>query len=141
MKAYRSSRWQCGYITYAGTPINPSSDYRKTFLKSIETGSGIYFCFIYEENSAVKESYFDHYYSTEYRLWMNEAREFYREANEALRSVQGQTIKKHEKLAAGVYKTTFEKGREIVVNYNSKPVEINGTRVESLDFKVVKEGQ
>lgn len=130
-----------GYITYAGTPINLSSDYRKTFLKSIETGSGIYFCFIYEENSAVKESYFDHYYSTEYRLWMNEAREFYRKANEALRDVQGQTIKKHEKLAAGVYKTTFEKGKEVVVNYNSKPVEINGNRVESLDFKVVKEGQ
>ena len=72
---------------------------------------------------------------------MNEAREFYRKANEALRDVQGQTIKKHEKLAAGVYKTTFEKGKEVVVNYNSKPVEINGNRVESLDFKVVKEGQ
>jgi hypothetical protein len=55
--------------------------------------------------------------------------------------VQGQTIKNHEKLAEGVYRTTFEKGREIVVNYNSKPVEIEGVRVEPLDFKVVKEGQ
>lgn len=130
-----------GYISYAGTPINLSADYRKAFLKSIETGSGIYFCFIYEENSLVKESYFDNYYSSEYRLWMDEAREFYRRANEALGDVQGQTIRYHEKLAEGVYKTTFEKGKEIVVNYNLKPVEINGVRVEPLDFEVVKEGK
>ncbi|HEY8350102.1 MAG TPA: DUF5696 domain-containing protein, partial [Clostridia bacterium] len=130
-----------GYITYAGTPINLSSDYRKTFLKSIETGSGIYFCFIYEENSLVKESYFDSYYSTEYRLWMNEAKEYYKKANEALSDVQGQTIKNHEKLAEGIYKTTFEKGKEIVVNYTPRRVEIDGTTVEPLDFKVVKEGQ
>jgi len=130
-----------GYISYAGTPINLSSDYRKAFLKSIETGSGIYFCFIYEENSLVKESYFDNYYSTEYRLWMDEAAEFYRRANEALGDVQGQTIRRHEKLAEGVYKTTFEKGKEIVVNYNMKPAELDGVRVEPLDFKVVKEGQ
>ncbi|HOQ06441.1 MAG TPA: DUF5696 domain-containing protein [Clostridiales bacterium] len=130
-----------GYISYAGTPINLSADYRKAFLKSIETGSGIYFCFIYEENSKVKESYFDNYYSAEYRLWMDEASEYYRKANEALGDVQGQTIRRHEKLAEGVYKTTFEKGKEIVVNYNLKPVEIEGVRVEPLDFKVVKEGQ
>lgn len=130
-----------GYITYAGTPINLSSDYRKTFLKSVETGSGIYFCFIYEENSLVKESYFDNYYSTEYRLWMNEAKEYYKKANEALSDVQGQTIKNHEKLAEGIYKTTFEKGKEIVVNYTPRRVEIDGTTVEPLDFKVVKEGQ
>jgi hypothetical protein len=130
-----------GHIAYAATPINLSADYRKAFLKSVETGSGIYFCFIYEENSLVKESYFDNYYSAEYRLWMSEAIDYYRRANEALGDVQGQTIKNHEKLAEGVYRTTFEKGREIVVNYNSKPVEIEGVRVEPLDFKVVKEGQ
>ncbi|MDI9500007.1 MAG: DUF5696 domain-containing protein [Bacillota bacterium] len=130
-----------GYITYAGTPINMASDYRKAFLKSIETGSGIYFSFIYEENSLVKQTYFDHYYSNEYRLWMDEARRFYHRANEALADVQGQTIKDHEKIAEGVYKTTFEKGKEIIVNYTSKPVEVNGAKVEPLDFKVVKEGQ
>ncbi len=130
-----------GHIAYAATPINLSADYRKAFLKSIETGSGIYFCFIYEENSLVKESYFDNYYSAEYRLWLDEAIDYYRRANEALGDVQGQTIKKHEKLAEGVYRTVFEKGKEIVVNYNPKPVEIEGVTVEALDFKVVEEGQ
>jgi hypothetical protein len=72
---------------------------------------------------------------------MDEARRFYHRANEALADVQGQTIKDHEKIAEGVYKTTFEKGKEIIVNYTSKPVEVNGAKVEPLDFKVVKEGQ
>jgi len=129
-----------GYISYAGAPINMSPDYRKAFLKAIETGSGIYFSFFYEENSVVKESYFDNYYSNDYRIWLEEAKEFYRKANEALGDVQGQTIRKHEKIAGGVYKTTYEKGKEIIVNYNSKAVEVDGIRIEPLDFKVVKEG-
>lgn len=130
-----------GYMDYAGAPINMSPDYKKAFLKAMETGSGIYFSFIYEENSVVKESYFDNYYSNEYRAWINEARDFYRQANDALGDTQGQTIRDHKRITDGVYKTTFENGKEIVVNYNSKPVEVEGVRVDALDFKVVKGGK
>lgn len=128
-----------GYIEYAGEPINMSADYRKAFLKAIETGSGIHFSFIYEENSIVKESFYDYYFSNEYRVWLDEAKEFYGEADKALGDVRGQTIKDHGKIADGVFKTTFEKGKEIVVNYNNAPVDIDGVKVEALDFKVVKE--
>ena len=106
----------------------------------METGSGIFFSLIHEENSIVKETYYDYLYSNEYRVWLNEALDFYNQANEALGDTQGQTIKRHEKIAEGVFKTTFEKGKEIVVNYNSKPVDVDGTKIDALDFKVVKEG-
>ncbi len=130
-----------GYISYAGTPINMASDYRKAFLKAIETGSGVYFCFIHEENSIVKQTYYEELYSTEYSMWLDEAKDFYRQANEALGDVQGQTILDHAKIAEGVYKTTFEKGKEIVVNYNDRPVEVDGIKVGAQDFAVVKEGK
>ncbi len=130
-----------GYIDYAGAPINMSADYRKAFLKAMETGSGIYFSFMYEENSLVKETFFDNYFSNEYRIWISDAKDYYSKANEALSDVQGQTILNHEKIGEGIYKTTFEKGKEIIVNYNSKPVAVEGVKVGSLDFEVVKEGK
>lgn len=130
-----------GYIDYAGKPINMSPDYRQAFLKSIETGSGIYFSFMYEENSVVKQTFYDHYYSNDYSVWLDEALDFYQQANTALGDVQGQTIVNHQKMKDNVFKTTFENGKEIVVNYNREPVTIDDNTIEALDFKVVKEGK
>lgn len=129
-----------GHIDYAGEPINLASDYRRAMLKAIEVGGGIHFTFIYEENSMVKETYYDHYYSSEYRIWLDKALDFYREVNEALKDVQGQPIEKHEKLAENVYRTTFENGTQVIVNYNSESVNIEGIVIDAKGYKVLKGG-
>ncbi|HZK33791.1 MAG TPA: DUF5696 domain-containing protein, partial [Bacillota bacterium] len=130
-----------GYVDYAGEPINMSAEYRTTFLKAIETGSGIYFNLIYEENSIVKETLYDNYYSNNYKVWMDDAIELYKQAQEALGPVQGQFIIDHEKIEHDVYKTTYENGREIIVNYNRAPVTVRGTTIQAQSFEVVKEGR
>lgn len=130
-----------GYIDYAGEPINMSPEYRTTFLKAIETGSGIYFNFIYEQNSVVKETLYDSYYSNNYKVWLDDAIELYKQAQEALGPVAGQFIIDHEMIEHDVYKTTYENGREIIVNYNRAPVTVRGTKIEAQSFKVVKEGK
>lgn len=129
-----------GHISYAGEPINLASDYRKAMLKAVEVGGGIHFTFIYDENSAVKETYYDHYYSSEYRIWLDRALDFYREVNEALKDVQGQAIENHEKLAENVYRTTFENGVQVIVNYNNEAVNIQGMVIEGKGYKVLKGG-
>lgn len=130
-----------GHIGYAGEPINLASDYRRAVLRAIEVGGGIYFTFIYDENSAVKETYYDNYYSCEYRIWLDRALDFYREVNGALKDVQGQTIVNHEKLAENVYRTTFENGVQVIVNYNSEAVNIQGTVIDGKGYKVLKGGR
>ncbi len=130
-----------GYIDYAGEPINMSPEYRTAFLKAIETGSGVYFSFIHKENSVVKETLYDQYYSNNYKVWMEDAITFYEQAMEALGPVQGMFMVDHEKLQHDVYKTTYENGREIIVNYNRQPVTIDGVTIEAQSFKVVKEGK
>lgn len=130
-----------GYIDYASEPINMSPEYRTAFLKAIETGSGVYFSFIHKENSVVKETLYDHYYSNNYKVWMEDALTFYEQAMEALGPVQGMFMVGHERLQHDVYKTTYENGREIIVNYNRRPVTIDGVTIEAQSFKVVKEGK
>lgn len=130
-----------GYVDYTGEPINLASDYKRAMLKKIEVGSGVHFCFIYAENPVVKETYYDNYYSCEYRIWLDRALEFYKEFNDALGDVSNQAIIKHEKLAENVYKTVFENGTQVIVNYNKQPVNVEGISIEGLDYKVMKGGQ
>jgi hypothetical protein len=129
-----------GHIDYAGPSINLASDYRRALLKAIETGAGMPFTFIYEENSIVKETLYDQYFSCEYRIWLDRALDFYREVNDALKDVQGKAIEKHERLADNVYKTSFEGGTEVLVNYNDRPVIINGVVIDGKGYKVFKGG-
>ena len=129
-----------GYIDYTGKPINLASDYKRAMLKEIEVGSGVHFCFIYDENSVVKETYYDNYYSCEYRIWLDRALEFYKQVNSALADVRNQAIIRHEKLSRNVYKTVFENGDQIIVNYNEQPVNIEGMIIDGLDYKIIKGG-
>ncbi len=47
----------------------------------------------------------------------------------------------HRSLAAGVYETTYDNGKRIVVNYNESPYHGSGYEVEARDFAVVHGGR
>lgn len=130
-----------GIKEYAGTPLNNTSDIRYQFLKALETGSGIYFSFFYRDNSLVKQSDYDYFYSNNYRAWMNEAADLYHKADAVLQDVQDQLIVNHQILQSNVVKTTFENGKEIILNYNKEPVVVNSETIEGMNFKVVREGR
>lgn len=129
-----------GYIDFAGEPLNMTDDYTTTLLKSAESGAGIYFQWIYSDNSVLKDTDFDYLYSVNYSNWLDKAIETYKKVNGVFKGLQGQTITKHKKLEDGVYKTTYEKGTEIVVNYNQEPVTVNSITIPAKDFAIVKEG-
>lgn len=129
-----------GYINYSGESLNLSQDYETTLLKSIETGAGLYFQWIYEDNSVVKNTDFDHLYSVNYESWLSQALADYKRINDALGSLTGQTIVSHEKIQNQVYRITYESGTQVIVNYNSYSVLADGIRISAKDFAVRKEG-
>jgi len=128
-----------GYVEYAGEPINLSTDYKRTMLKTIETGAGVYFKWIYGENSLIKDTDYEELYSVCYEDWFEDAVNFYKEANSILADVQGQRIVKHQRLDKGVYQVTYENGKSIIVNYNKKPVKVKGVTVGAESYHVLQE--
>jgi len=126
-----------GYVEYAGEPLNMSGDYATTYLKSIESGAGIYFKWIYADNSIVKNTDFDYLYSVNYKAWIDKCIESYAKANGALAGLQGQCIIWHERLLDKVYGTTYEDGTMVVVNYNDRAVEVDGRDVQAMDFILI----
>ncbi|MBP1907375.1 hypothetical protein J2Z32_004050 [Paenibacillus turicensis] len=127
-----------GSIQYTGEAWNLGDDQDSsvTFLKALETGSSLHYTWFYADPSAIKMTDFDHFYSADYRRWINEAAELYQKLNDVVQDVQGQVIQKHEKLAEGVYQTTFEQGKRIIVNYNDAVVKMNGVTVEPKGYWV-----
>jgi hypothetical protein len=125
-----------GYIDYAGEALNLSDEQNTRYhvLKSLETGSGLYFTWFYEKPSVVKETEFDYLYSASYQNWMDEAKLAYDEVNNMLSRVRTQIIKDHQMLEAGVYQTTYEDGTTIVVNYNDYAVNVGGAAVEAMGY-------
>lgn len=117
-----------GYIDYTGEPYNLSAytSLKPYLLKCLEYGAGVYFEWIYEPNYKIQDTNHSELYAVHYGQWIDQAAEIYREVNETLKNFRNERIAAHEKLEEGVYKTVYENGRYVVVNYNLSPVTVEG---------------
>ncbi|MFY9389768.1 MAG: DUF5696 domain-containing protein, partial [Limnochordia bacterium] len=129
-----------GLVDYAGSPINLSGSYRQALLRAVETGSYPYFIGSFAPSSEVKNTKYASLYALHYRDWLQEAKEIYKELDELLREVQGQSISDWQVLAENVHQTTFENGLSVIVNYNLEPVTVNGMVIPGQDYAVVQGG-
>lgn len=132
-----------GFVDYAGSAWNMADDQDSefNFLKALETGSALHYTWFFADSSAIKMTEYDHLYSADYRRWIEEAAQRYRELSDVLDDVQSQTIADHRKLADGVYQTTFEKGKTIIVNYNDAAANVDGIQVGAKNYWVGGETQ
>ncbi len=126
-----------GYTDYSGDCLNMTDDYNTTLLRCVEAGAGLYFKWIYEDNSVLKETEFDSLYSVNYANWLEKAAEDYKKVSAVLSPLRGQTITKHEFVADKVTRITYEKGTQILVNYSDEDVRVNGQTVSAGSFAVV----
>jgi hypothetical protein len=129
-----------GLKAYAGPPANLVGDYRRYVLKCIETGASPNFMWTYEDPSEVKGTNFDYLYSTGYRTWLDEAVAFYQEANSALKGVRGQRIVDHQWIQEDVYRTDYENGVSIFVNYNTEAVQVGDINIDAESYRVTQRG-
>ena len=129
-----------GYKDYAGGPVNLSSDVNTMILKSVESGAGLSFQWIWGENSLLKNTEFDGLYSVNYEAWKDTALDAWKRVNESVGDLQGLLITGHEKLSENVYCTTYEDGTRVIVNYGRQEAHWEGNVVPAQDFLVVKEG-
>jgi len=108
-----------GLIEFAGEPFNVTQDVQYNILKCLEYGAGVYARFMHEDDSVFQNTYFLNLFSMNYKNWMDEAKTIYSEVNAAIGDVQNQFIVDHECLAENVYRTTYEGGKQVIVNYNT----------------------
>ncbi len=127
-----------GYIDYAGEAWNMSDDYETTLLKSVESGAGLHFQWIYEDNSLLKETEYSDLYAVHYKNWQDKAISDYERMNTSLAGLQNQVMVSHERVQDELVKVTYEDGSHVYVNYGKKNVVCDGVTVPARDFVVRK---
>lgn len=125
-----------GYIDYTGSPYNLTAytDPKPYILKCLEYGSGVYFQWIYEPNHNIKDTAHNDLFSANYEIWIDEAARIYEEVNAFLKKVRHDRIIGHDELADGVFKTIYESGVYVIVNYNHVPVTIDDLSIEAESY-------
>lgn len=124
-----------GNVEFAGTAINLDGDYEYSVLKAIENGANLYFILSKDNTSELKQfEDFSKYYAISYDIWKQDLLETYNVFNEAMKQVKYSYITDHETLGDRVVKVMYENGVGFILNYNTHDIEIDGVKVESMNF-------
>lgn len=126
-----------GLMDYAGVSINKNFEKGKDWylLKSIETGSNLFFELSYEDSKVLLETEYTEYYYTYYQNWLTEIQEM-TQTLDSLGVHEGRLIA-HEILATDVVKVTYSNGLEVVINYTLNPYTYGTVTVLPNTYQVV----
>ena len=127
-----------GYANYTGEALNigASFDFTDAKLKCIEYGEAPHFTFTYKDANLMKYTGLNRFSSTTFSTWKDTAAKLYSEVNECLNKVTGCEIVKHEILADGVTRTTYDNGVQIIVNTTTSQYVSGDIVVEARDVLV-----
>lgn len=112
-----------GAIEYTSSPGNLRNIYDDQLLKAIEYGAIPFFRLTYSESRVFKETDYEFVYSSQYSIWKDRIVEEYKKFDQ-LAAVYNQRMIKHDKLAQGVFRTTYEDGTSVTVDYNTKRFDV-----------------
>ncbi|MFD0710707.1 DUF5696 domain-containing protein [Paenibacillus sp. GCM10027626] len=127
-----------GFVDYAGSPVNLADDSnpRRQLLKHLEYGASLHFLFSYQSSSKLKFTEFDRWFSVQYADWLEIAADMYEQLDGALSQVRSARITGHEQLRDDVYRTVYDNGKSIIVNYGKQAVTLDGISVGAENFAV-----
>lgn len=123
-----------GYVSYSTEPINLSADTQKEMLKALETGSSLAYSLMYGDPYEIVETKYNFLYSANYKDWIATMEDQYKRTAPVLEAVSDKTIVEHKMLGQKVYKTVFEDGSTVYVNYGKNTVTEEGHTIGATDF-------
>lgn len=129
-----------GYTSMSVKPLNFTENYNNTFLKAVETGSGLGYILINEYDTALISARQNVFYAAVYKdnkaNITNDAERY----QVLFNSVKNVNIKSHRILEDGFYETVFANDVTVYVNYNETDKQVDGLTVKAGDF-TVKDGE
>ncbi len=127
-----------GSINYCGDLINyyDNSNLTDLTLNLIEYGSSPHYIFTGETANEMKYTGLMNQYSTKYEIWKDDAIAMYQNVNQALKTVQGETIVNHEILSGDVRKVTYSNGAVFYINYGAEDITVDGVLIPAKSYEM-----
>ena len=126
-----------GSIDYAGEPLNLSGDYETAVLEATLNGTGAYFLLHYDNSEYLSQAGYDEYYSTDYTVWKDKAKQTYDRLNKVLGAVRGCGMEDCTLIARDIYKVDYSGGRAVLVNFSQNSYQYGDTVVPARDFILI----
>ena len=125
-----------GSVEMVGPSMNMADDDRWSVLRSIEYGVGLQYQLIYQPSSFMKNTEYDGLYRSHYGDLLPEIAANARMVEEALDGVAGAAIVGHDQLEDQVFRTVYDNGTAVYVNYGDTQAQVDGIAVGARDFAV-----
>jgi hypothetical protein len=100
--------------------MNLSPDKQLTFLRSVEYGALPHYFGTYAPSSDLNRSILAGMFSACYLDWIDIAASQAAQAGELFSRIAGQRMTGHARTADGVYRTDYENGISVIVDYNAR---------------------
>lgn len=128
-----------GYIPFTAEAINTAADKRSEFLRTVELGGQLHYRLVSDLLETIadrNEQYYDSlYYAVKYDVANNLS-----EYSELYSKIYSASVKRHSCLAENLYKTEWDNGVVVYVNYGKSDVSADGITVPSMNFEY-REGE
>lgn len=126
-----------GRVSYAGGAWNLSGDFRRTLLKAAEYGEAPYFRLTeFADGDTRLAARFSDVFSSNLAYWQPKLVEAYRELEPLLARVEGARMTGHGALAPGLYRTVYDNGVRVYVNYGDVPAQADGLEIPARSFRL-----
>ena len=125
-----------GCLFYAGNAMNLSGDWQTALLDAAQTGAGLHFKWMYADNSELYQTNQTDLFALHYMVWLTETVPAVRQYLQDMQGVAGRQILRHETVQPGVYRTVFEGGKAVLVNYTAQEVSVDGIEVPAKSYRV-----
>ncbi|MCL1998201.1 MAG: DUF5696 domain-containing protein [Turicibacter sp.] len=128
-----------GLVQFAGRPINLAEDHSYHLLRSVESGSSLFFSFMDVPTADLNVTRYRRYFANEFDRWADVANDVYVRHARDMGHLYGQLIVGHEILdMGGVTVTEFEDGTRVYVNSSSIAYETAHGTLSAMRYLVAR---
>lgn len=127
-----------GNISYTSKAINQANNSDRAILEAIESGAGLNYLLIEEEQLSLVDTNQMNLFSVHYKLWMDDIISTYKKLNYDLGYLADVEIVKHEKVTEWIRVISYENGAKVYVNYDNKDYNTADGTVSGMSYLLVK---
>lgn len=127
-----------GSMPYTAGPMNFEGDIHDAVMRTLETGSSLYYNFIYKNPYELKDTWYEYLYGASYENGFDGAVKTYGEVADVYKKLGTNVLRYHRHIADGIAESEFETGGKIIFNYtNNDYVTEQGVKVPADSYVVV----
>ena len=126
-----------GYIALSVPAMIQSAEINDNFLMAVSTGSELLYTASYNSVAFLSGTRYDGIYGSEFSMWSQDAIDKMQKYSGLLKDISNKTIIGYTSLSNEVFKTDFENGVSVIVNYGNSEVKFQESILPAKDYLVI----